>query len=140
MPSALRQNKNREEKTTMSDEVALVLYAAMLAIWTGALLWTSLTPTLPYIPRILSWDKLHHFSAYAMLMFLSANFFQLLIKKRVKGAIIAFIFTLSFGTIMEIGQGILSTSRHADWNDLLANTLGAALIFTLLLKPWRKKD
>jgi len=140
MPTGQRQDKESGPNSLISDEVALVIYAALLAIWMGCLLWSSLASHLPTVPRILTWDKLQHFFAYAILMFFSGHFFKSLFRNRQKGWIIGFIFTLGFGLLMEIGQETLSTSRHADWKDLVANSLGAGLIFAIALLKREKRS
>lgn len=140
MPAGQRHNKKNELTPIVSDEVALVIYAALLAAWMGCLLWSSLASHLPTVPRILAWDKLLHFFAYAILMFFSGNFFNLLLKKRLMGWIIGFTLTLGFGLLMEIGQQTLSTSRHADWKDLVANSLGAGLILAIALLSHQKRS
>ncbi len=139
MPTGQRHDKKNNPNPLISDEVALVIYAALLATWIGCLLWSSLASHLPTVPRIFAWDKLQHFSAYAILMFFSGHFFKSLFKHRRIGWISGFIFTVGFGLLMEIGQETLSTSRQADWKDLIANTLGAGLVFALALLEKRKK-
>lgn len=140
MPTGQRQKKEGVPDSFVSDEVTLVIYAALLAIWVGCLLWSSLAAHLPTLPRILAWDKLQHFFAYAILMFFSGNFFKSLLKNRHKGWINGFIFTVGFGLLMEIGQETLSTSRHADWKDLIANSLGAVLILVIALLKRDKRS
>lgn len=139
MPTGQRHKKNAST-AVVSDEVALVIYAALLAAWMGCLLWSSLASHLPPVPRFLAWDKLQHFVAYAILMFFSGNFFKLLFIKHRQGWIIGFIYTLGFGLLMEIGQQTLSTSRHADAEDLVANALGAGLILAIALLSQEKKS
>ena len=140
MPRGQRQDKKSEPTPLVSEEVELVIYAALLSAWMGCLLWSSLASNLPPVPRIFAWDKLLHFFAYAILMFFSGNFFKLLLKKRLRGWIIGFTLTLGFGLLMEIGQQTLSTSRHADWKDLVANSLGAGLILAIALLSKEKKS
>lgn len=140
MPAEKRHDKKNRPAQLVSDEVALVIYAALLAAWMGCLLWSSLASHLPTVPRIFAWDKLLHFFAYAILMFFSGNFFKLLFKKRLKGWITGFIFTVGFGLLMEIGQQTLSTSRHADWKDFVANSLGAGLILAIALLAKEKRS
>lgn len=132
MPSDQRQKDEGAMRPFISDEVALVLYAALLAAWIGCLIWGSLASHLPSIPRFLVWDKLRHFLAYAILMFFSGNFFRPLCKNYQWGWRIGFIFTVGFGLLMEIAQQNLTTTRQADWKDLLANSLGALLIFVIM--------
>jgi VanZ family protein len=140
MPTGQRHKKENKLTPLISDEVALVIYAALLAAWIGCLLWSSLASHIPTVPRLLAWDKLQHFSAYAILMFFSGNFFKSLFKHRFKGWIAGFIFTVGFGLLMEIGQETLSTSRQADWKDLVANSLGAGLILAIALLKKEKRS
>ena len=139
MPTGQHNKKKNNPTPLISDEIALVLYAALLAMWIGGLLWSSLASHLPSVPRIFAWDKLQHFSAYAILMFFSGNFFRSLLKHRHKGWITGFLFTVGFGLLMEVAQESLSTSRQADWKDFVANTLGAGLVFAIALLKSRKK-
>lgn len=127
-----RKTKNTKD-ALISDEAALILYAALLATWISGLLWASLSSHLPSIPRFFAWDKMQHFFAYAVLMLFSGNFFKALIKNHAKGLTLGFTFTVAFGLLMEIGQQTLTTSRNADWKDFLANTLGASMIFIFAL-------
>jgi VanZ family protein len=139
MPTGQHQKRERGPDSCVSDEVALVIYASLLSAWIGCLLWSSLATHLPTVPRILAWDKLQHFFAYAVLMFFSGHFFKLLLKKHQKGWIIGFIFTAGFGLLMEIGQETLSISRNADWKDFVANSLGAGLVLAIALLKRNKK-
>ncbi len=139
MPTGQRQKREKRPAPVVSDEVALVIYAGLLSIWIGCLLWSSLASHLPPVPRILAWDKLHHFFAYSILMLFSGLFLKTLLKNHIKGWIIGFLFTLSFGLLMEIGQATLSTTRHADWKDFIANSLGAGLILAIVLLKNNKK-
>jgi len=133
MPTGQEHEKTKKSTPPVSDELALVLYAALLAMWIGCLLWSSLASHLPFVPKILAWDKLQHFFAYAILMFFAGNFFRSLLRDRRKGLITGFLFTTGFGLLMEIAQETLSASRQADWKDFVANTLGAGLVFTIAL-------
>jgi VanZ family protein len=139
MPTGQRHENRKKSTPLISDEVALVLYAALLATWIGCLLWSSLASHLPSVPRIFAWDKLQHFSAYAILMFFSGNFFRSLLKHHRNGWITGLLFTIGFGLLMEIAQKTLSASRQADWKDFVANTLGAGLVFAIALLKNRKK-
>ena len=38
-----------------------------------------------------------------------------------------------YGGLMELGQGYLTTSRHGDWLDVLANSFGALCALVLLI-------
>lgn len=139
MPTATRLKKGEKYAPYVSDEVALVLSAALLALWIGCLLWASLASHLPAAPRLFAWDKLQHFTAYAILMFFSGHFIKLLLKKRFLGWIVGFIFTVGFGLLMEFGQETLTITRHADWKDFTANSLGAGMVLLLALIRKEKK-
>lgn len=43
------------------------------------------------------------------------------------------VFSCFFGGLMELGQAYLTTSRHGDWLDVVANSFGAFCAFVLLL-------
>jgi len=133
MPARQHQKKEDRAASCISDEVALVIHATLLATWIGCLLWASLSSHLPTVPRLLAWDKLQHFFAYAMLMLFSGNFFRLLFRNRLKGWLIGFSFTVGFGLLMEIGQKVFAISRSADWKDFVANSLGAGLVLAIVL-------
>lgn len=139
MPTATHRNKENKASPIVSNEVTLVISAALLATWIGCLLWASLASHLPQVPRILAWDKLQHFTAYAILMLLSGRFIQLLLRNRVRGWIVGFIFTVGFGLLMEFGQETLTSNRHADWKDFTANSLGATIILFIALFKKNKK-
>jgi hypothetical protein len=140
MPAGERHNRKNAPTPVVSDEVALVIYAALLATWMGCLLWSSLASNLPPVPRFLAWDKLQHFVAYAILIPVPRNFLKPLLNNRPQGWIIGFIHTRGFGLRMEFGHQTHSTSRHADGKDLVANALGAALIFAIALLCKEKKS
>lgn len=122
------------------NEIALVVHAALLAAWITCLIWLSLTSHPPIVPRLLAWDKLHHVLAYAVLMLLSGRFFTLLWRRPLPGWISGFTFSLAFGLLMEVGQGTLSTNRHADYRDMIANAIGAGLVFAIALIRQRTRS
>lgn len=47
--------------------------------------------------------------------------------------LVIFIIASVYGGLMELGQAYLTTSRHGDWFDVLANSFGALCAFILLL-------
>ena len=47
--------------------------------------------------------------------------------------LVIFIVASVYGGLMELGQAYLTTSRHGDWLDVLANSFGALCAFILLL-------
>lgn len=122
-----------EPSSLPGNEIALVIHAALLAAWITCLIWLSLASHPPVVPRLLAWDKLHHALAYAILMLLSGRFFSLLWRRTLHGWVSGFVFSLAFGLLMEIAQGTLTTNRYADYQDLIANAIGAGLVFAIAL-------
>ena len=47
--------------------------------------------------------------------------------------LVIFIVASVYGGLMELGQAYLTTSRHGDWLDVLANSFGALCAFVVLL-------
>lgn len=97
-----------------------------------------------YIPsnnwlELLSVDKLVHafiFGTLAILLFVFA-----LKRQGGRGAImVCFLFTTAYGIGMELMQAYAFSNRSADWQDAVANTLGAciALFFVKRLKQFIK--
>ena len=84
--------------------------------WAAAIVWLSLTPSLPTLDAGHG-DKLGHFTAYALLMF----WFAQLYARRLWYAI-GFI---AMGVALEFLQG-QTGYRHYDLVDALANALGVA--------------
>ncbi|RXG29431.1 VanZ family protein [Leeuwenhoekiella palythoae] len=75
-------------------------------------------------------DKIVHLLAYTFFVGLWFLFFYCLKQKKdnflpalIKSCILAFI----YGIIIEILQGELTTSRSADFNDVLANSIGIVI-------------
>lgn len=75
-------------------------------------------------------DKIVHLLAYTFFVGLWFLFFYCLKQKKdnflpalIKSSILAFI----YGIIIEILQGELTTSRSADFNDVLANSIGIVI-------------
>ncbi len=77
-------------------------------------------------------DKYGHFIAYFVLS-LSWFFFYSNYKKKIKKYIIS-IFIISYGIILEVLQGLLTTYRQADVYDFLANSVGVILAAILFEK------
>ena len=79
-------------------------------------------------------DKIFHFLAYGLLMLLwyIAFSFTLNLKER-KSILYALIFSVTFGIVIEVLQDTMTDSRALDVYDMIANTLGAALVSLVLL-------
>jgi len=115
------------------NEAALVVRAALLAGWMGTMLWLSLADTLPSVPKYLSWDKLQHAGAYAVLAVLAGRFFAFLWRSERLGWGTAAVLSLAFGAILELAQSFYTRTRVGDWLDLLADAVGVALAWLLSL-------
>jgi VanZ family protein len=105
---------------------------AVLLLWVGCLLWLSLTPNPPSLPSaLLSWDKLQHAGAYALLTLLGGRFFSQWRPLSRHPWRAAWMVAVLFGGLIEILQGTLSAVRQAEWGDLAANAIGATLVAAL---------
>jgi VanZ family protein len=102
----------------------LVGVAAVL----GAIAYFSLFSAPPTVPgREPFWDKHLHFAAYAGLA-LSLAYATARVRDRpYLRAVVVFGGALAFGAGIELLQGALP-NRYFGWGDLLANSLGAALV------------
>ena len=79
-------------------------------------------------------DKIFHFIAYsALAWFWYRTLFYKFSYTFKKALIIAAIISIVFGTIIEVLQGVLTNTRVAESNDILANTLGVCLTITILI-------
>lgn len=75
-------------------------------------------------------DKIFHFLAYGLLMLL---WFLFIYKSNYKKSLlVSSIIVLLYGTIIEVLQGQLSTSRIADVNDIFANSLGVVIMALII--------
>ncbi len=75
-------------------------------------------------------DKIYHLLAYGILCFL---WYKVLDNKKNKHAItIALVVSIAFGTIIEVLQGQLTTTRDASIEDIAANIVGATIISLIL--------
>ncbi len=75
-------------------------------------------------------DKIYHLVAYAILCFLWYKVFES--KKINYPILIAFIVSIIYGTIIEVLQGQLTTTRDASIGDIAANVVGAVIISLIL--------
>jgi len=79
-------------------------------------------------------DKIFHFIAYSVLTWF---WFKALYHKFSytfnKALAIAAILSIIFGIIIELLQSMITSTRVAESNDILANTLGVGLTITILL-------
>ena len=104
------------------------LAATLLVAWASAILWLSLVPRPPHVlPPALSWDKLLHAIAYALLTLLAGLVFTVSGRNPKTAWRLALLAALSYGGLIEVMQGTLTTGRQAECWDLAANAVGALL-------------
>jgi len=90
--------------------------------------------------EMLSFDKWVHAGMFFVLC--SLIFFHILQKSRSSLTIhIFFVIAIVYGGSLEIMQGTLFSNRSADWNDVIANTIGCVfgLMFYKGLYNYLKK-
>jgi len=103
--------------------------------WSVLVLWASLDAR-PFRPlvRMLSWDKLQHASAYALLTLFGGLALRTLMRSRPFWCwLIAFIFSLGYGAVVEVLQHTMTRSRRGDPLDLLADLVGSLVVIAIIL-------
>ena len=99
------------------------------------ILWLALMPA-SSAPSGLGWDKLNHAMAIAVatgLAFLS-------LPSRRWSATAAFLYGTSLGILIEILQATMTTSRTAEWGDVVADLVGAGCAWIVIKIYQRKTD
>lgn len=105
-----------------------------LALWWSAVVAVvafSLVPAffLPQVPE--GGDKVEHFLSYFLL---AAAAVQLFAPRH--AVLRAGTGLIAMGIVLEIAQGLLTSTRQMDASDALANTLGVVGGLLTLLTPW----
>jgi VanZ family protein len=95
---------------------------------TMLILWLSLLPADSVPPVGLGWDKLNHATAIATVTL----FTYLTFKSRRWAAQAAFLYGISLGILIEVCQATFTTTRTAEWGDVLADLIGAGLVWCLI--------
>lgn len=82
-----------------------------------------------------SGDKLVHLFFYFTLTVFTYLYLRLERQKynRRKALIVASLFSLIYGMIIEVLQGILPFKRSADWLDIVANSTGIVLAILIIV-------
>jgi len=75
-------------------------------------------------------DKIYHFIAYGILCFLWYKVLSL--GKKTYPIVKALLFSIIYGTIIEVLQGQLTTTRDASITDIIANMVGALIVSLFL--------
>lgn len=115
---------------TRSDHLTtcLIHRLALLLIWLGAIVWLSLTSAPPTVAGWLGWDKLQHAVAYGVLAWLLA---RVLVCWEFRGCRHvwwqAWVLTVFFGLLLEFFQHVMQRGRVAEWQDLVADGIGALI-------------
>lgn len=104
--------------------------------WGVAVLWLSLIPS-PPVPRtgLFGWDKFQHAAAYGLVTLLGFSAFTHLTgfwRRLIWAASVAVL----FGALMEVAQGLFTTTRTAEMGDLAADTAGAAAACAVVVCGW----
>lgn len=115
----------------------------LTVFWTGLVTYLCLaTPSsLPSV-SVFKFDKLGHLSFHFGITLLWFLFWKTTFKNENKYALLkAFLFSFFFGIIIEIFQGTLTVSRSADFQDVIANTVGAliAVVFIFVYNKYNSK-
>lgn len=105
---------------------------ALTAI-TLVILYLSLIPVPP--SEGLGWDKLNHVTAMAVVTVIA---FRTLRPVSLRAVLLAGVYALLLGALIELLQGTLTTTRSAEWGDLLADAVGVALAMPGLYL-WKRK-
>jgi glycopeptide antibiotics resistance protein len=119
------------------------IFLAAALFWTGVILFFCLenAKNIPSV-SILYMDKLIH----VIFHFVFTTLWFLYLKKKFnssntfKPLVLAFVFSFVFGIAIEIMQELFTTTRSADFFDVMSNVLGAvlAVILIVLLKTYNK--
>ncbi|MVN79166.1 M28 family peptidase [Hymenobacter sp. HMF4947] len=119
-------------------------YAALPLLWVVVMLVLTLTPAqeMPRTPEweLLSFDTAAHAGVFAVLAALS--WFSL--RRQGRWPVLAryaaapvLLSCVLFGALIEVLQYVMNVGRHAEWSDLLGDSLGAALALLLVSGGWR---
>ncbi len=115
----------------------------LTVLWTGLVAYLCLVSSdkLPEV-SVFQFDKLGHFTFHFGLTFLWFLFWKTTYKTENKFAVLkAFLFSVFFGIGIEICQGLFTTTRQSEIQDVLANSLGAltAVLVIFLANKFRAK-
>ena len=120
-----------------------LLIQVLTVFWTGLVAYLCLVSSdkLPDVD-VLKFDKLGHFTFHFGITFLWFLFWKTTYRTENKFAFIkAFLFSFFFGIIIEICQGLFTTTRQSDINDIYANSVGsfAAVLSIFVLNKFQSK-
>ena len=104
-----------------------LIWRFLCAAVTLVILWLALMPAAS-APAGFGWDKLNHAGAMAAATWLA----YLTLQPRPWAATAAFFYGASLGIVIEILQGALTTSRAAEWGDVVADLIGAGCAWCVI--------
>ncbi|TDN37604.1 VanZ family protein [Hymenobacter sp. UV11] len=114
------------------------VYGFLTLLWIAIMLLLTLTPAqeMPITPawKLVSFDTAAHAGVFAVLAGLS--WLWLRGRRGQSGGRAAGLVLLScvaFGALIEVLQYVMHQGRHAEWSDLLSDTIGAGLVLLLPL-------
>lgn len=113
-------------------------YAALPLLWAAFMLLLTLTPAreMPVTPawKLLSFDTAAHAGVFGVLAALS--WFSLRRQRRwpvlaQQATAVVLAGCVAFGALIEVLQHLMGQGRHAEWSDLLSDSIGALLALVL---------
>ena len=120
------------------------IYGWLTLVWIAIMLLLTLTPAqeMPVMPawKLISFDTAAHAGVFAVLAALS----WLWLRGRPgqaagRAAGLVLVSCVVFGGTIEVLQYVMHQGRHAEWSDLLSDTIGTVLALGLLLPLLRRR-
>ncbi len=121
-------------------------YAALPLLWAAFMLLLTLTPArdMPVTPawELLSFDTAAHAGVFGVLAALS--WFSLRRQRRwpvlaQQATAVVLAGCVAFGALIEVLQYLMAQGRHAEWSDLLGDSIGALLALVLVAVLARRR-
>ena len=113
-------------------------YGILTLLWIAVMLLLTLTPAqdMPITPtwKLLSFDTAAHAGVFAVLAGLGWLWARHQPGLRGRAAGVVLVGCIAFGASIEVLQYVMHLGRHAEWSDLLSDTIGAGLVLLPLLK------
>jgi VanZ family protein len=113
----------------------------LLVAWGVGILVLSLKSAPPHLTLpLLGWDKLQHAFAYLLLTLFAGLAFDSFGWDKKHKWLYSMVVAVSFGAVIEILQGTVTTERNFDLFDILANIMGSGtvVVIAMLIKKSRK--
>lgn len=103
-----------------------------LVIVTSGVLYLALTPVPPSDGA--GWDKANHVLAMVLVTVVAFSAFR----PAVRAILFAGLFGIILGGLIEVLQGLCTTTRSAEWGDFAADAVGVAVAM-LGIMLWQKR-